>query len=145
MKPVHRITAILLVLALAAFAALGLIEAANAATVPVYHQAASGRTVKVAVGDRIRVDLRAASGTPYRWVVVKGRHAAPFKIVSRRSYSDGSGVPGAPYHTVWTLKGRSVGYATFKVVLRSTVDGDVARSFRLRLHVVAPDVMHAPM
>ncbi|MFL6059812.1 MAG: protease inhibitor I42 family protein [Marmoricola sp.] len=136
MKPVHRITAILLVLALAAFAAIGLVEAATAAPAPVYHQAASGRTVTVAVGERVKVDLRASSGTAYRWVVVKGKHAAPFKIVSRRTYSGASGIPGAPYHTVWTLKGRAVGYATFKVVLRSVVDGNVARRFTLHLHVV---------
>lgn len=122
-------------------AVTGFVAPSGATSTPVtLHQRDSGRTVRLAVGDVVRVDLRAASGTAYRWVVVRGKHSSVFRIVSRRSFSTDPGVPGASYHTVWRLRGTAVGRGTFKVVLRSTVNGVVARSFTVHLRVLNPDV-----
>jgi predicted secreted protein len=105
-------------------------------TYPTYAQHDSGSKVRLEKAHILKVDLPAASGTAYTWVVVKGKHSSRFKIVKRRTYGTNAGVPGAPVHTVWTLRGRARGTATFKVVLRSSVDGDVARRFTLKVHVV---------
>jgi predicted secreted protein len=138
MKPSTRVIALLLVVALAALAALGIVDAATAVTPApaTYHQSASGTTAHVSKGSFIRVDLRSPSGIPYEWVVVKGKHAHSFKITGRTTYSTTTGVPGAPFHTVWTLHGVKHGTSTFKVVLRSITDHkDVARHFVLHVKV----------
>jgi hypothetical protein len=109
----------------------------GATTIPTYHQAASGTTVRLKVGAELRVSLQAAGGTAYRWVVTAGHDVVPFQIVSRRSYVVTPGLPGGPVRTVWTIRGRHVGYATFRTVLRSVVDGTVARRFVLHIRVVA--------
>lgn len=138
MTSYRRTVALLSTAALLALAALGFAGTTAGATTPalnVYSGSSNGKTVKLAKGDVLFVDLRAASGTPYVWKVVKGKHTTKFRIVKRQTASVNPGVPGAPYRTTWTIKGTKVGTATFRVVLRSAVDGDVARRFTLHVKV----------
>lgn len=115
------------------------VTAAPGATSPaVYHQSASGKTVYVRVGKTLVVDLKTASGTPFEWVVVQGRDSKKIKIVSRRTFGTGSSAPGAPYRTVWTIKGTQRGTAVFKVVLRNVTDKTVARRFKITVRVTTP-------
>jgi predicted secreted protein len=117
----------------------------NATTTPApttYHLRASGRTVRVERGHLIRVSLTTASDGGYHWVVVRGRHGTTFTILSRRVVpppaSTQNGVPlvGGDSQTVYTLRARARGYATFKAIERRPWDhSDVAHRFTLHLRV----------
>lgn len=112
-------------------------SARSTATTPVYHLSDSGRTVNVRKGSYLKIDLRASTGTAYRWVITQGRNSSIFTVVSRKTYAypHSPGTTGYPYHTVYTLKAVARGTGTFRAALRSSVDSSVARRFRLYVHV----------
>lgn len=100
-----------------------------------YTKADSGETVKVASGDRIRVVLKAASGTGYSWRAVKPSSDA-FTIVSRQEKSTNPGVPGGGVKVIFTLQAAAKGTGLFKAELRRPFGKKrVARRFSLTLKV----------
>jgi predicted secreted protein len=106
-----------------------------------YHLRDSGRTVHVERGQLIRISLKTASDGGYRWVVVRGRHSTKFRIVSRKVVAPatvaGTPLVGAPSQTVWTLRARQRGFATFKAIERRPwAKSDVIKRFTLHLRVV---------
>jgi predicted secreted protein len=114
----------------------------TAAAPPTYHLRASGRTVHVKRGHLIRISLPTASDGGYRWLVVRGKHSSTFTIVSRKvvappaTTQDGVPSVGGYSRTVYTLRGRARGHATFKAIERRPFDkSDVIHRFTLHLHV----------
>lgn len=116
--------------AVASAAALGM-PAATAAGPPVYHHAASGRTVHLTVGTRFSVELKTCADCGYSWKFAHRPDHSVVKVLGSHVVSHAKPpAVGGEATTIYRFKVVGTGRTTFRLVEHAP-SGKVSSHFRL--------------
>jgi predicted secreted protein len=110
---------------------------AQAAGGAVHHVSYAPTSYTVKVGHKVTVTLKTASDGGYGWAITQGARSAKFTVLSKKVVSAATpGTVGGYSRTVYVLRAKKTGNATFKAVERRSFDKtDVIDRFTLHLHI----------
>lgn len=88
-------------------------------------------------GHKVTITLRTDTDGGYSWAITQGRHSPKFTVLSKKVVSQAApGTVGGYSKTIYVLKVKKVGNATFQAVERRPFDKtDVINRYTLHLHI----------